>query len=94
MDPIEFRELRKVAKKLRRSGILPESVHYQLTRSSSKQQELKVYTLELPTLSFAKDPRMAEDLVQSFLLPADTLKIREVDPASYRHEAFESVLRV
>lgn len=92
MDQIELRELQRAAKKLPMSSVPPESILNKLVGLPPKQQEPKVYTSKLPTLSFAKDPNMAKDLVQSLLLPVDTLKMQEIDCASYKHGAFEPVL--
>lgn len=90
MDPIELGELWRAAKKLWRSGVLPESVLKQLAGSPLMQLEPKVHTLS--TSSFVKGFRMVEDLVQSLLLPSYTLKMQEAGPKFYRHGAFESVM--
>lgn len=45
-------------------------------------------------INLAKGPKLAEDLVQSLLLLADTLEMREVDFGFNRHGAFESIIQV
>lgn len=72
MDPIELNELWRAAKKLWRLVISSGSVLNQLIGLPSKQQEPKVYASELPTVGLAEGFRMAENLVQSLLLLADT----------------------
>lgn len=94
MDLRELKELWRAIRKLQKFAISVEILISQLVELPPKEQVPKESTLKLLTLSFAKGPRAAEDLVQSLLLPTNTLKMHETNPRLYRHEAFQSLVQV
>lgn len=94
MDPSELKKLQRATRKLQKSSISIETLLSQLIELLPKEQVLKKSALELPTPSFAEDPRIAEDLVQSLILPIDILKMHEADPKLCKHGAFQLVIQV
>lgn len=49
---------------------------------------------KMPASSLSEGLRIAEDLVQSLVLPANMLEMREADLEFYRCRAFQSILQV
>lgn len=91
MNPSDLKELRRAARKLQKSNTSVGSSFNQ-PKGPSKEQASRKCTTKLPTPSFVEGSRMNEDMVQSLLLPANILKMREANPESYRH--FHLVIQV
>lgn len=86
MDLVKLKEVWRVAKRLRKSGIPFEIVINQYARLPPKEGEPKASALGPFPTSFAKVLKLVEDLVQSQLLPADILMMQETN--------LESVIQV